>query len=640
MAKHPLPPLVVLLLLLATFVLPAGSAQGAAAGAGPVMYPNGIGADFGPTPVTAGMAIRGGDNASGLRTGTLDGRTYWQTQVAAGTAYIGVAPDSGYAASVAGKSIIVMVTYYDSGSGTLTLRTASGTTKNVADLAGTNTWKQAGLELTGGDLVSGSAHELLLAGTTGSTPSDITLAQIRITTAGPSVTLGANPTDTGISPNAGDNPAGLVTGTLAGRGYWQTNAAAPAPSTNYFYMNVADGYAYDTRDVVLVGVDYFDAGNGTLNLQYDSPGDQLANKFKPSEIVHYGNTNTWQTHTFVLNDAILTNRTNGSDFRITHDGSGTEIKVAAVRVTVIPVHLDLKAGLQKLVAQANLTLYAAREGTRDGQYPPGSKAAFAKEIAKAQAVLEDASATETQIAAALQGLYNAYQAFRASAVDTNLARHAVLTASSSAAGSSPSAANDGDPGTYWTSGNGGHGEWLQADLGTARPVNDVLVQWGQSFSPDYSVELSSDGKTYKVVGRSGGPGDNGPSRTRFATTTARYVRLRLTGYAVGATSFDIGEFQIRDDRTVNPKPVLIKTKYATEDAVVADFDATAYGADPQGVKDSTKAIQAALYDCYDAGGGTVWLPDGTYRVTGTIEVMPFCTVRGDHRDPDHGTGSY
>ena len=65
MAKHPLPPLVVLLLLLATFVLPAGSAQGAAAGAGPVMYPNGIGADFGPTPVTAGMAIRGGDNASG-----------------------------------------------------------------------------------------------------------------------------------------------------------------------------------------------------------------------------------------------------------------------------------------------------------------------------------------------------------------------------------------------------------------------------------------------------------------------------------------------------------------------------------------------------------------------------------------------
>jgi hypothetical protein len=629
-----------LLLLITALVMPPHAALATAAGAGPVMYPNGVGADLGPSPVTLGTTMRAGDNPSGLRTGTLGGQTYWQTQVAAGTTYLGFTPDSGYASSVAGTSVVVMVTYYDTGSGPITLATPAGATTTLANLSGTNTWKHATAELNGADLSSSAGHELRLAGGSGATPSDITVSQIRVTVAGPSATLGPNETDTGISPNAGDNPAGLITGTVAGRGYWQTNAAAPAPATNYFYMNVADSYAYNTSDIVLVSVDYFDAGNGTLNLQYDSPGDQLINKFKPSQIVSYGNSQTWQTHDFVLNDAILTNRTNGSDFRIAHDGSAVEVKVAAVRVTVIPVHLDPKAGLRNLVAQADLTLYAAREGTRDGQYPQGSKAAFAATLAKAQGVLDDPAATESQVAAQLQQLYNAYQAFRASAVDANLAHHAVLTASSTAAGSSPTAANDGDPATVWTSGSGGSGEWLQADLGTVRPVNDVLVQWGQSYSPDYTVELSSDGQNYTAVGRSGAPGSSGSSRTRFPAAPARYVRLHLTGYAAGTTSFDIAEFQIRDDRIAQPEPKLVKTKYPTEDAVVADFDATAYGADPRGVNDSTKAIQAALYDCYDAGGGTVWLPEGTYRVTDTVEVPAFCTLRGDHRDPDHGDGGY
>ncbi|MEN3305312.1 MAG: hypothetical protein V7603_1514 [Micromonosporaceae bacterium] len=627
------------LLFLTALVIPTHAAHGAA-GSGPVAYPRGVGADLGPDAVTLGAAVRAGDSPSGLRTGTLDGRTYWQTQVAAGTSYVGITADAGYAASVATQSIVVMVTYYDTGTGQLTLRTASGDTKPVVDLTGTNAWRLAAVELAGGTLASGGGAEIRLAADTGGTASDITIAQVRITTAGPQATLGANETDTGISPHAGDNPAGLVTGTIAGRGYWQTNAAAPAPATNYLYMNVADGYAYDTGDIVLVSVDYFDAGNGRLFLHYDSPGDQLVDEFKPSQVVSYGDSQAWRTQDFVLDDAILTNRTNGSDFRITHDGSPVELKVAAVRVTVIPRHLDAKAGLRDLAATAELARYAAREGTRDGQYPPGSKAAFGATIDQAQAVLDDPSATEAQIAAALRTLYDAYQAFRASAVDTDLAHRGVLTASSTAHGSNPAAANDGDPATAWTSGNGGGGEWLQADLGTPRPVNDVLVRWGHSYAPDYSVELSLDGNTYTAVGRAGAPGDNSSSRTRFPTATARYVRLALAGYAAGSTSFDLTEFQVRDQRAVEPKPALVKTRYPTADAVVADFDAGTYGVDPTGAQDSTKAIQAALYDCYDSGGGTVWLPVGTYRVTATIEVPAFCTLRGDRRDPDQGHGTY
>ncbi|UWP80006.1 discoidin domain-containing protein [Dactylosporangium fulvum] len=610
------------------------------AATGPDMYPRGIGADLGPDVVALGVRVRGGDDPAGLRTGTLDGRTYWQTQVAAGTSYFGVTPDAAYAASVAQASIVVVVTYYDAGSGQLTLRTASGDTKTVADLTGTNAWRLAAVGLDGAALTAGGAGELRLAGVNGGAPSDITVAQVRITKTGPQATLGPTPTGTGLSPRAGDNEAGLVTGTLAGRGYWRTNAAAPAPATNYLYMNVADSYAYNTTDIVMVSVDYFDAGNGTLFLHYDSPGEELADKFKPSQVVTYGDSQTWKTQDFVLDDAILTNRTNGSDFRLTHDGSPVELTVAAVRVTVVPRQLDVKAGLRDLVASANLALYAAREGTRDGQYPPGSKAALATAVAQAQAVLDDASPTEAQVAAAQRALYDAHQAFRASAVDTDLARHATLTASSSADGSSPAAANDGTATTAWTSGNGGAGEWLRADLGTARPVNEVLVQWGNAYSPDYTVEVSTNGTTYTVVGRSGGAGGNGSSRTRFPAATARYVRLNLTGYAPGLDGFDVAGFQIRDQRAVAPSPTLVKTKYPTIDVVVADFDATSYGADPTGKKDATAAIRAALYDCYDAGGGTVWLPEGTYRVTDTVEVPAFCTLRGDRRDPDQGRGAY
>ncbi|HTJ35481.1 MAG TPA: glycosyl hydrolase family 28-related protein [Dactylosporangium sp.] len=625
--------LLLIVLLVAALVAPGAAAYAAA---GPVMYPRGVGADLGPAPATLGLRVRAGDAEAGLRTGTLDGRGYWQTQAAAGTTYLGLTADAGYADSVAAAPVVVVVTYHDDGAGRLTLRTAAGETSAVADLAGTGAWRLAAVGLPGAALTTG---ELRLAGEDGGAPVDITVAQVRITASGPQAVLGPTASDSGLSPRAGDNEAGLVTGTAAGRGFWRTNAAAPAPGTNYLYFNVADSYAYDTRDIVLVSVDYLDSGNGTLFLHYDSPGPDLPDRFKPSAQVAYGDSGQWRTHDFVLDDAVLTNRTNGGDFRITHDGSPVELTIAAVRVTVVPRQLDAKAGLRDLVAGADRALYAAREGSREGQYPPGAKATLAAAVARARAVLDDAAATEERIAAALRELFDADRAFRASAVNTDLARGAQLSASGSTAGSAPGNANDGDAGTAWTS-DGGSGEWLRADLGSARPVNEVLVRWGNAYSPDYRVELSTDGVTYAEAGRNGGAGGGSTVRTRFARTTARYVRISVAGHAAGLDHVDVVALEIRDARTVTPAPRLVDTRYPTEDAVVADFDATAYGADPAGRRDATAALQAALWDCYDAGGGTVWLPEGTYRVTTTVEVPAFCTLRGDRRDPDSGHGSY
>ena len=87
---------------------------------------------------------------------------------------------------------------------------------------------------------------------------------------------------------------------------------------------------------------------------------------------------------------------------------------------------------------------------------------------------------------------------------------------------------------------------------------------------------------------------------------------------------------------------IITTTFPTDDLVVASLVATdpPYRADRKGQQDSTNAIEAALMDCYRAGGGVVWLPAGGYRVSSSLYVPPHVTLRGDRRDPDTGSGSY
>lgn len=87
------------------------------------------------------------------------------------------------------------------------------------------------------------------------------------------------------------------------------------------------------------------------------------------------------------------------------------------------------------------------------------------------------------------------------------------------------------------------------------------------------------------------------------------------------------------------KPHIVNTIYPTEDIVIADVDITKapYNADNTGKKDVTKIIQKAIDDCFEKGGGTVWLPKGEYRVTGNIYIQKFVTLRGEYQDPDEGT---
>lgn len=74
----------------------------------------------------------------------------------------------------------------------------------------------------------------------------------------------------------------------------------------------------------------------------------------------------------------------------------------------------------------------------------------------------------------------------------------------------------------------------------------------------------------------------------------------------------------------------------SEDFAVYTADATEFGADRTGARDSTAEIQRAIDACEKAEGGTVYLPGGRYKVLGRLSVPGGVTLRGVWASPDSG----
>ena len=103
-------------------------------------------------------------------------------------------------------------------------------------------------------------------------------------------------------------------------------------------------------------------------------------------------------------------------------------------------------------------------------------------------------------------------------------------------------------------------------------------------------------------------------------------------------TLDVLETVVYVQQSTKDGPIIVNTEYTTEDVVIADIYLSEedYNIDPTGVSDSTNAIQNALNQCQQNGGGTVFLPAGTYRITKNITVPAFVCLRGDWQDPDEG----
>ena len=66
----------------------------------------------------------------------------------------------------------------------------------------------------------------------------------------------------------------------------------------------------------------------------------------------------------------------------------------------------------------------------------------------------------------------------------------------------------------------------------------------------------------------------------------------------------------------------------------ADLSGEPYFIDRTGTRDMTAVIQEAINDVAKLGGGVVYLPMGTYRISKQIEIPSYVTLRGDYVDPD------
>ena len=120
-------------------------------------------------------------------------------------------------------------------------------------------------------------------------------------------------------------------------------------------------------------------------------------------------------------------------------------------------------------------------------------------------------------------------------------------ASSSTTGSdSPGNALDGNLTTRWsTGGSQANGQWFQMDLGSANTFSNIVlnaINSANDYPRGYQVYVSNDGVNW---GSSIATGAGTPSITsiKFATQSARYIRIIQTGSASG-TYWSIDEFNI------------------------------------------------------------------------------------------------
>jgi hypothetical protein len=82
-----------------------------------------------------------------------------------------------------------------------------------------------------------------------------------------------------------------------------------------------------------------------------------------------------------------------------------------------------------------------------------------------------------------------------------------------------------------------------------------------------------------------------------------------------------------------PQWKIIKTKYSTPDVVVAGYNVLNFGALGDGKTDCTEAFQQAMDNMQEAGGGTVFVPEGRYVIKGTLQIPTSVTLRGEWAAP-------
>ena len=161
--------------------------------------------------------------------------------------------------------------------------------------------------------------------------------------------------------------------------------------------------------------------------------------------------------------------------------------------------------------------------------------------------------------------------------------------------------------------NGAQLWWLQGDLGTSASPGGSLRLFGKNFT-------QADAVSY--VRLSGSMGD-----VLVAEATAYAATVQLPeAMPVGKYAVQIGYESSGGRVWSQPLEIEVKLPKPWSQQVFNVKDFHAYG---DGKKDDTRAITNALRAADGAGGGVVYLPRGRYRLSGTLHIPRFTTLRGE-----------
>jgi hypothetical protein len=142
----------------------------------------------------------------------------------------------------------------------------------------------------------------------------------------------------------------------------------------------------------------------------------------------------------------------------------------------------------------------------------------------------------------------------------NLAAGRRLTASSSTGAYTPGNGNDGNRATYWESANNALPQWLQADLGSARRVDRVVLRLPDGWparNQTLKIQASDNGSDFTDLTADKAytfDAAGGQSATiTFDAATARYLRVRVTANT-GQPAAQVSELEVYGPETGDTQP--------------------------------------------------------------------------------------
>jgi hypothetical protein len=118
----------------------------------------------------------------------------------------------------------------------------------------------------------------------------------------------------------------------------------------------------------------------------------------------------------------------------------------------------------------------------------------------------------------------------------------VITSSTQSSSTSGAQAVDGMATTSWVS-NGNVTQWLQIDLGRTSTVSRVKLNWNPAYASRYLVQISLDAKTWTTLFTTTAA-NGGLDDLLGLSGSGRYIRVVLSQFAPGATSYALREFEV------------------------------------------------------------------------------------------------